>query len=734
MKKLLLTTLFAIAALITTSAQEVVIPIETAQKGYYLVVSKDGKLWQGHFGDKLANADEVKMVLTHSNKCSAFPTFGTGYQGEPALQVTHSDGNMTTRLVYDNHKVESLEGGKIIKTVVTLRDEYYPLNVDLVFKAYVDENIFAVSNVITNNSKKSIKIESAMSNFLMLKGENYWLTRYFGGSASEMHMNESQLENGTVVIESKSGVRTTRDCSPSFIISLDQPASETCGEVVLGSLAWSGSYKLTFEYNNVGRMNITSGMNDFLSDYTIERGKSFETPDMILAHSSNGVGEASRNLHRWVRNHNLQDGDVAQPVVLNSWEGAYFSFDEDVIKNMIVDAASMGVEIFVLDDGWFGTEYPRNGPNAGLGDWQINYEKLPNGLQGLIDCCKENNVEFGLWVEPEMVNPKSELANKHPEWIVTSPNRQPILERNQRLLDLSNPKVREFVYNTVVDILKEYPEIKYIKWDANSHVIDFGSEYLATDKQSHFWIDYIRNLYDVYERLSNDFPDVIFQACSSGAGRVDYGSMKYHHEFWGSDNTDAEKRLFINWGLSQFFPAQALASHVSVSPNHQTRHISPIKMRFDVAMAQRLGVELQPKKLTAAELQWTKDGIAIYKEKIRPVVQFGDQYRLISPYGDSDFAAMMYVDEQKSRAILFSYSLDFHFREEYPEIKLQGLDPNKMYRVNEVMPLMSGSKPKYMYSGEGKVLSGDFLMKYGMRVNLRFRNESAVFELTEVAE
>ncbi|MFI3258959.1 MAG: alpha-galactosidase [Rikenellaceae bacterium] len=432
-----------------------------------------------------------------------------------------------------------------------------------------------------------------------------------------------------------------------------------------------------------------------------------------------------------MRRYNLQDGDVAQPVVLNSWEGAYFTFDDGLLNSMIVDAASMGVEIFVLDDGWFGTKYPRNAANAGLGDWQINTEKLRNGLRGLIDCCHENGIEFGLWVEPEMVNPKSELAEKHPDWIVTSPNREAILERNQRLLDLSNPDVREFVYDTVAGLLREYPEIKYIKWDANSHVIDFGSDYLGRGKQSHFWIDYIDNLYNVYDRLTREFPDVIFQACSSGAGRVDYGSLRYHHEFWGSDNTDAEKRLFINWGLSQFFPAQALASHVSVSPNHQTKHISPIKMRFDVAMSQRLGVELQPKNLTPEELEWTKRGIEIYKSKIRPIVQFGDQYRLVSPYSEKDFASMIYVDESKSHAILFSYCLDYHFREEFLDVKLQGLDPEKSYKINEIMPL-GGDKPKYMFAGEGKVFSGDFLMKYGMRINLRFRNESAVFELNEV--
>ncbi len=528
-------------------------------------------------------------------------------------------------------------------------------------------------------------------------------------------------------------MRTTQDGMPSFILSLNAPAQEAAGEVILGSLAWSGNYKLSFEVDNLKQLNILSGVNDFFADYTLSKGESFTTPEMVLAHSSEGVGEASRNLHRWVRRYNLRDSESERPVVLNSWEGAYFDFDEDVIKRMIEDAASMGVEMFVLDDGWFGSKYPRNSDKAGLGDWEINYKKLPNGLSALIDHAHKNNIEFGLWVEPEMVNPKSALAEKHPDWIVSSPNRTPILQRNQLLLDLTNPKVQEFAYGVVADVLKAHPDIKYIKWDANRNVEDFGSSYLASDKQSHFWVDYIASLYNIYDRLAREFPDVIFQACSSGAGRVDYGSIKYHHELWGSDNTDAEWRIFINWGLNQFFPAQSVASHVSQSPNHQTKHISPIKFRFDVAMAQRLGVELQPKLLTEEELSWTKEAIEVYKERIRPVVQFGDQYRLISPYNGGGFASMVYVTPAKDSAILFAYSIDYHFREEYPVVKLSGLDPEKRYIVKEVLPILNGGgKPKYRFKGEGKVMTGDYLMKFGMRLDIKLRYESAVFEITEV--
>lgn len=744
MKKLLrlgaiLNLLFISTLAHAATSSPFVIPIETSQKGLYVLVEADAQVRVCYFGDKIEGYDNIKDIYpvgenpeVSNTKRSLYPTFGNGYVDEVALKLTHADGNMTTRLVYDSHKVAKVDDN-VTLTNITLKDQHYPLYVSIDYTTYSNENIFTQTTTIKNSEKGDIKIEGAASAYLPVVAEKYYLTRYYGSWAGEMNMTETELGDGITVIDSKRGVRTTQDGMPSFILSLNGEASEQHGEVIMGSLAWSGNYKLSFEIDNLKEMNIFAGANDFLSDYTIGRKEEFETPKFVFTHSNSGTGQASRNLHDWVRGYNIRQGDVERPVVLNSWEGAYFKFDEQVITKMIDDAASMGVEIFVLDDGWFATKYPRNNDKQGLGDWHINYDKLPNGIQGLIDHAKLRNIKFGIWVEPEMVNPKSELAEKHPDWIVTSPNRTTHLMRNQQLLDLTNPKVQEFAYNVVADLLTDYPDIAYIKWDANRHVGDFGSSYLAKDEQSHFWIDYIHGLYSIYERLEQNFPDVIFQACASGAGRVDYGSIKYHHEVWGSDNTDAESRIFINWGINQFFPSQAVASHVSQSPNHQTGHSSPIKFRFDVAMAQRLGVELQPKLLSKNDLEWTKQAIAEYK-RIRPVVQLGDQYRLISPYSDTGYASMIYVDKAQDRAVLFAYSIGFHYRELYPTVKLQGLDRNKMYKVTEVMPNKNNNSGKYLYAydSEGAVLSGDFLMKYGMKLNIIKRNQSAVFEIVAI--
>ncbi len=737
--KYLLFSIFGSASLSTQAAEGFVIPIETKSKALYLLVEDDSQVRICHFGNKISGYDQIASIYnmtdvpeTPNTKRSLYPTFGEGYVDEVALKLTHSDGNMTTRLVYDSHKQDTLSDNQI-QTSILLKDEFYPLYVNLTYTAYPEEDIFVSNCTIEHKERGKVKIEGAASSYLPISADKYFLTSFYGSWAGEMSMTENQLGDGVTIIDSKRGVRTTQDGSPSFILSLNQPAAENHGEVIMGSLAWSGNYKLTFDLDNMKEMNVFAGANDFLSDYTISSKEAFTTPDFVFTHSSNGTGHASRNLHRWVRKYNLRAGDQERPVVLNSWEGAYFKFDEQIIKEMIDNAASMGVEVFVLDDGWFATKYPRNSGAQGLGDWHINYEKLPNGIKALIDHTQEKGIKFGIWVEPEMVNPKSELAEKHPEWIVSSPNRSAHLIRNQRILDMTNPKVQEFAYNVVADLLTTYPEIAYIKWDANRHVGDFGSSYLDKDKQSHFWIDYTNGLYSVYERLEKNFPNVIFQACASGGGRVDYGSLKYHHEVWGSDNTDAESRIFINWGLNQFFPAQAIGSHVSQSPNHQTGHISPIKFRFDVAMSQRLGVELQPKLLTDAELKWTKEAIAAYKQ-IRPIVQFGDQYRLISPYSNTGYASMMYVDPNKDKAVVFAYSLNYHYREMYPTVKLEGLDPNKQYLVREVMPLKNGKTQKnnYAHKAEGKILSGDVLMNYGLELKIIKRNQSAVLELTAV--
>lgn len=736
--------LSAMALLAGWAGAAQVISVETRHNGLYLTVGRDSTLYVNYLGERLASPREILLDYDNNTpnvretETEAYPAFGNGNTGETALRARHFDGNRTTVLRYVGHETQT--DGDVVRTVVTLRDSYYPLTVRLNYRAHVASNVITASATIRNEEAGDVWLEGFASAVLGFPAADYRLTHFYGAWAMEQQMITEPLLPGIKVIDSKKGVRTCQSESPSFILTRNGGPEERSGEVVLGSLAWSGNYRLSFQVDNLGRLTLVAGMNDYESAYRLGPGETLETPELVFTYSASGVGQASRNFHAWARDGGIRGGDTIRPVVLNSWEGAYFTFDESVIRSMMDDAASMGVELFVLDDGWFGGAYPRNNDRQGLGDWQVNRRKLPGGLESLIGYAHSKGLRFGLWVEPEMVNPKSELAIKHPEWIVMSPHRKPLLWRNQLILDLSNPEVQEFVYRVVADLLRAHPGIEYIKWDANRHVENFGSTYLSAEDQSRLWIDYVKGLYRVYERLAKEFPAVMMNACSSGGGRADLGALHYHHEFWPSDNTDALSRVKINWGYSYFFPARSIASHVSQSPNHQTRQVTPIKFRFDVSMAQRLGLELQPAQLTDEELEWARRGVETYK-RIRGVVQQGDLYRLISPY-DEDRASLMYVAGDRSRAVMFAYVTAFHNRENFPVIRLDGLDPGKRYRVRELMPAQvpgkENGKPvmreRKAFAADGKIFTGDFLMKYGMRVKLRFLYDSAVFWIEEVKE
>lgn len=712
------------AILSLPSVTQKVISIDTENTQLILQVDKKGIVRTMHYGEDAGDPTQFLYYYTgrgndYGDGPMTYPTVGGGFNGQPALHVKYADGNQNTELYYVSDKSSSRDG--VTTTILHLKDYVTKLEVDLIYEAHLAEDVILMHSEIRNGGKKEVKLRSYASASMNIDADKYLLTHFYGGWATEMQRDQTLLTHDVKVLESRRGTQATQAGNPSFVLSLDGSYSETSGPVVAGALAWSGNYRISFEKDQSERLNVVGGINPFASEYPLKAGEIFTTPQMIYTFSAEGAGRASRNLHNWARKNSVWGGGKVNPTLLNHWEGAYWNFDTPTLLGMIDDAASMGLEMFVLDDGWFGLDYPRNDDKAGLGDWEVNTNKLPEGIDYVASYAHSKGLKFGIWIEPEMVNPNSNLAKKHPDWIVQSPGREIYQQRSQWLLDLTNPDVQDFVFGVFDQTVSLSPNIDYVKWDSNRRVMSFGSPYLD-EETDRFYVEYVQGLYKVLHRVREKYPHIIVQCCSSGGNRVDYGSMKYFNEVWTSDNSDAISRTRIQWGTSLIYPACVMGSHVSAVPNHQTGNITPLKFRFDVASSGRLGMELQPKNLTVEERELSQRCINSYK-RYRDLVFTGDLYRLASPY-DGDYYALMYVSKDKRRAAVFNYCLSFQNHSIGSHVfRLQGLDPEMKYKVTEL------NVDKSCWWGNGGTFTGSFLSSGGFNPIFREANTSAVFIL-----
>lgn len=699
-----------------------VISIATDRNELIFKIDDRQKLCQCYYGEKLPGSGISEVQIPAAD---AYPSFGTSYIDEAALRVVHADGNTSTELIYDSHTVKQISEN-LSQTTITLKDTSYPFQVNLCFRAYGKENIIEQWTEISHTEKKPVTLFNFASSHLYFSEAAYFLTQFYGNWADEMNMTEARLTRGQKVLQSKLGVRADQFAHPCFLLSLDGPAQENAGSVIGGTLAWPGSWNLTFDVDPSENLHIISGINPYASHYRLRPRTSFKTPALLFTFSAQGTGPVSRNFHRWARKHGIYRGDRTRPTLLNNWEATYFDFNENLLSGIIRDASEMGFELFLLDDGWFGEKYPRNSDTQGLGDWKVNKKKLPRGIGYLVSESEKNNIRFGIWLEPEMVNPKSELYEKHPDWVIGQKNRSLDLSRNQLVLDLSNPDVQDYVFSAIHRTFSENPGISYIKWDCNRFITNSGSYYLSPEDQSHLWIGYVHGFFSVLDRVRAEYKDLTLMLCSGGGGRIDYATLPYFDEFWISDNTDALDRIFIQWGTTHFFPAMALASHVSIVPNHITGRTVPLKFRFDVAMSAKLGMDLQPKNMTPEEKEFSRNAIREYYG-IREIIQFGDLYRLLSPY-TNERTAMMYVSDDTDNAVVFAYLLKKSIGGNTQPLLLKGLDPAKMYTLNEI------NRAPDTYSWftplEGKTYSGEFLMKYGLRFPMYNEYDSKIIRLT----
>lgn len=695
-----------------------------------VVTTNDGgPAYYQYFGPKVEDSDISGFFGVNSNYTGhTLPQFGMWSSGEKALAVKMPDGTMSLDLGMEKMDRTTDDKGELI--VLTFRDKVYPLTVTQYFRRYASTDVFSTWTEIVNEAKKGdVELLTFASASVPLTRNDNYLTQFHGTWGAESYMSEERLPNGQSVIADKGGLRNAFGSNAGFMLSVGGRATENSGEVFGGNLMWGGNYKTKIVADN-NSIDIISGINEETSAYTLKPGERFVTPEFIMAFSQEGKGGISRAFHKWGRKYGMTHGDKLHDVLLNSWEGVYFGVNQDVMEQMMADIASLGGELFVMDDGWFGDKYPRDNDHTSLGDWMVCERKLPQGIKGLTDAAKRNGIKFGIWIEPEMVNTKSELFEKHPEGVLSQSNR-PISQGRggtQAVLDLCNPKVQDYVFAITDNLLSDNPEIAYIKWDCNADIMNYASPYLPKDSQSEINIRYHRGLINVLDRIRDKYPDVAIQLCASGGGRVNYGLLPWFDEFWTSDNTDAIQRIFIQWGDSHFYPAIAQASHVSASPNHQTGRVLPIKFRFDVAMSGRLGMEIQPQNMTESELKFSKRAIDAYKE-IRPVVQFGDQYRLLSPY-DSPVAALMYADEAKDHAAVFAYRIDYLYNQSVPKLRLDGVDINKNYRIKDLTPA-DPSRPSNL---DGKLVSGRILKYVGLNISQSLGRPYASLALSLTAE
>ena len=708
------------------SAWEGQVVVSTPKTSMILHANEGEDLKQDYFGAKLTNAVELKEAGSDFN-FAALPAFGTiDMIHLPALQVQHTDGDLNLELEVTDY--ESRSEGDAIVHIFTMKDQLKPVIVKVFYKAYQKVDMIETWTEIINHEKGSLILKRFDSGHLTVRRGDVWLTHLHGDWCAEAQMTQEPLTPGLQVIRNTDGARNAHCDAPELMLSLDGQPQEGYGRTIGAALCWSGNYEIRVNTNNKKEHHIYAGIDPQSSEYVLDGGETFTTPHLALTFSAEGMGGVSRNFHRWARTEGmLHRGMKTGDILLNSWEGIYFDITEQKIIDMMDDIANFGGELFVMDDGWFGDKYQRNDDSSTLGDWVTDFKKLPGGIKALTEAAKQRKIKFGIWIEPEAVNTKSELFEKHPEWALQTKGRELKLGRGgtQLVLDMTNPKVQDFAFQIVDDLLTQYPEISYLKWDANASIQNYGSLYLPKNKQNNLYIDYHLGLQKVLERIRAKYPDVVIQDCASGGGRANYGLLPYFDEFWVSDNTDALQRVYIQWGTSLFFPANAMAQHIGGAPYWNTGgRVIPIKFRCDVAMSGRLGIELQPKHMNDEEKLQCTTCFADYKE-LRQTIQTGNLYRLVNPYNRKGVASLMYVNDDQNQAVLFAYKVDNYYSMPIPRIRLQGLDPNTTYTITE-KDVKAWQEP---CSLSGKQFSGQFLMEVGIEIPLDWDYASRVFEL-----
>jgi len=610
---------------------------------------------------------------------SEYPDHGSGDFRTPAILTENGFGETTCYFVYKSHEITdgkpSIYGlpsfdsnTENVKTLeIVLEDTVSGMEVSLFYSVFEDEDAITRHTVVHNTSPKPIKIKSAQSLSIDFQYEKFEFITLNGAWAREHHITRRGLFPGSTSVQSLEGA-TGHQQNP-FAALVSPHTTENSGEAYGFALVYSGNFKATADIDQFGSTRFQIGINPYNFSYELAAGESFTTPEAICVYSDKGLNGMSHCFHNMCRNHlgKCTDKTIKRPLLINSWEAMYFNMSEEVIEKFVSNCKGLGIDTFVLDDGWFGH---RDSDNSSLGDWFIDKRKFPNGFNRIIKACKDNGMNFGLWFEPEMISRDSELFKTHPDWCIHVNNKVPTESRNQLVLDMSRSEVVDYTYKQVADILTNY-DISYVKWDMNRNITDVGSPELSHR--------YILGVYELMGRLTSEFPNILFEGCAGGGGRFDFGILYYMPQIWTSDDTDAIERLKIQYGASLVYPLSAMTAHVSACPNHQTNRTTPFKTRGDVAQVCNFGYELDIAKLSDSEKAEIKEQVSQHR-KIEDMIYNGDFYRLNSPF-ENDYCSWMTVSADKSRAFFV-----FATQKTGPHlggifVKLQGLNPDKEYTV-----------------------------------------------------
>ena len=680
--------------------------LETAHAAYQMMVDRAGFLLHLHFGDKLGGGSCAGLIdagymdfspapdIEGTNRTytldllpQEYPVFGAGDYRSHCMAVTLADGARNPELIYASHRIldekpvlEGLPGlhGACETLEITLRDRWTDLEVVLLYSVFAEYDAIARSARIVNRTGAPIRLNAALSACLDVPESGFDLIHFWGRHVMERQVERTPITHGKISVDSVRG--TSSHQHNPFVILCDHMATEDAGRCWGFSLLYSGNFVACAEEDQSCSCRVTMGINPTGFEWRLENGESFQTPEAALVYSGEGIGALSRRYHKLYRR-NLCRGEWAlkqRPVLINNWEATYFDFDDDKLVKIAEQASELGVEMLVVDDGWFGNRFD---DNRALGDWIVNTEKVRGGMGKLCERINALGMKLGLWFEPEMISEDSELYRAHPDWCLHAPGRGTSRGRNQLVLDMSRKDVRDCIHDMMYTVLSS-ANFAYVKWDMNRHLTDVWSAELPADRQGELYHRFVLGVYELLERLEGEFPQILFEGCSGGGGRFDAGMLYYHPQIWCSDDTDPIERLEIQYGTSFGYPISTVGAHVSASPNHQTGRVTSFHTRGVVAMSGTFGYELDLRKLSEDEKEQVKAQVKQYHKQYS-LINDGDYYRLLDLTAQKDVSAWEFAAEDGSRALLNIVYMHVRGNFQPPVLHLRGLTPDASYRLTE---------------------------------------------------